>query len=139
MAAEVTDASVQFSCRYLKIHLHMQTYPQGLAGNQLFQHTVLAAFLTMMLCAAKIVPLFIHFPHVEPSFSSPCHLSPFGRFLPISHYFSFGLLPILISLHTYPSSSSSSLNLLPSSLPRFSLFTVQPLSSAHRPSASSGL
>lgn len=104
----------------------MRTYPQGLAGNQLFRHTVLAAFLTVMLCAAKIVPLFTHFPHMEPSFSSRCHLSPFGRFLPISHDFSFGLLPILVLLLTVPSSSSFSLNLLPSSLPSLFLPSLTP-------------
>lgn len=93
----------------------MQTYPQGLAGNQLFQHTVLAAFLTVMLRAAMIVPLFTHFAHVEPSPSSHCHLSSLGRFLPISHDFSSGLLPILVSLLTYPSSSSSSISFLPAS------------------------
>lgn len=73
-----------------------------MAGTQLFQHTVLTAFLTVVSREAKRVPLFTRFPQIEPSLPSLCGLSPSRRFLPISHAFSLGLLPILVSSLALP-------------------------------------
>lgn len=114
---------MQFSCKYLKIHLHMQTYPQGLAGTQLFQHTVLTAFPTGVSCATKIVPLFTHFPQVEaslPSLDRPSAV-PYPK-VP-THFSRFLLWPSFhpgFFSHTTPSPFSSLLIPLSSCLPRFS-------------------